>query len=393
MRAIAVVLLVVAGLQEKKQPRYKDVERMLPAYFASAPGKPREAILEKMRKAGLDGIVLTKAEAQAVERMALAGNPMLATRKGGDYTIQVDVGRKADVHVHVPGGWKPQTPAPLVIALHGGSAETTTAQGSSKAGRDEMSYWSGACDSIKAFCVGPSTTGFWSDKAGLEAIWKSIEHARDNFNIDPNRIAVVGHSMGGFGIFDFGPDHADRFALAAPFVGGADATSKLKNCRALPFYIVIGTNDPMKYINEACRKNAKFLEDLKYDVTFRERTDQGHDVIADEFPAVMAKLQKSPRDLYARKLTRVRGAGRWYWVESDGAVEAAIEKNTITIEGSAGAVYVSDRMLDLDQPVKVVAGGETKFEGKVERKLAFMLAHLDETGDRGRVFANRVELK
>ena len=50
-------------------------------------------------------------------------------------------------------------------------------------------------------------------------------------------------------------------------------------------------------------------------------------------------------------------------------------------------------MLDLDQPIKIVLNGETKFEGKVERSLAILMSEIDETGDRGRTYCAKAETR
>ena len=66
----------------------------------------------------------------------------------------------------------------------------------------------------------------------------------------------------------------------------------------------------------------------------------------------------------------------------------------MAIKGPSGAtVWLSDRMVDLDQPVKIVLNGETKFEGKVERSLAVMMGEIEASGDRGRTYVGRVEVK
>ena len=98
--------------------------------------------------------------------------------------------------------------------------------------------------------------------------------------------------------------------------------------------------------------------------------------------------------MHAKKIARAQGSGRWYWLDATGPLEAEISGQTITIKGTKGAtVYLSDRMVDLEQPVKVVIEGETKFEGKVERNLGVMMDEIDGTGDRGRTYTGRVEVR
>jgi hypothetical protein len=115
--------------QEKPKKSLKDVRQALAVYLASTPGKPREQALEKRRKAGLDDVLLSRADAQAVEKMILAAAPPPRPKRG-DYTIDLEIaGKKPALHVH-PGVSDGKSPVPLVVALHGGSEETTSYEGS-----------------------------------------------------------------------------------------------------------------------------------------------------------------------------------------------------------------------------------------------------------------------
>jgi hypothetical protein len=63
---------------------------------------------------------------------------------------------------------------------------------------------------------------------------------------------------------------------------------------------------------------------------------------------------------------------------------ARTEGQTITIEkpqSGSLTLRLSDSLLDLDQPVKVVASGRTVFEGKVQRSLAAVVQSLSERED------------
>ena len=82
---------------------------------------------------------------------------------------------------------------------------------------------------------------------------------------------------------------------------------------------------------------------------------------------------------------------RLYWLERDAdAVKpseiyaAHVDGQTITIETPATGsltLRLSDALLDLDQPVKVVADGKVIFEGKVPRSFAAVEQSLRECED------------
>ena len=65
----------------------------------------------------------------------------------------------------------------------------------------------------------------------------------------------------------------------------------------------------------------------------------------------------------------------------------------ITFSGSGQLIlFVSDDYLDLDKPVKVHLNGRVALNRIVPRSAKFLLEHIEETRDRGRVYANSVVL-
>ena len=54
-------------------------------------------------------------------------------------------------------------------------------------------------------------------------------------------------------------------------------------------------------------------------------------------------------------------------------------------------VYLSDELFDLDRPITVILNGRTK-RVTVERSMAFLLEHVRETGDTGRLFGASLTL-
>ncbi|PXA89241.1 hypothetical protein DMC47_28855 [Nostoc sp. 3335mG] len=83
---------------------------------------------------------------------------------------------------------------------------------------------------------------------------------------------------------------------------------------------------------------------------------------------------------------------RFYWLHIPDAaaakagdrIDAAVEGQTITLTGTvpAGTVLrLSDRLLDLDKPVRVIVNGRKAFDGKVRRTAAAIVASLVERAD------------
>lgn len=394
MRLAAVVALAavasvpVRAEEPAAKPAFDRVKPHLQEYF-NADEKARADLLLAFREAGLDSIEMTRAQADAVEKIVLAGNPKVKIR-GGEYTIDVETkeGRLA-THFHAPPGLSSK-PVPLFVALHGGGPSDYE---SGKTHAKEMMGWLFKwTDAMGALLVVPSTPTGWGSEQGQEAIWKSIGYAQENYNIDPNRVVVYGGSMGGYGVCSTITARTDFFAAACPFIGCSDLTGYAENFSNVCFYIVVGEKDP--YVdNKAAKLTSDRLKELGYDVTFREMKDKGHEVPPSEYPPLVAKLKKTSRNMYAPKLHRGNGSGRWYWLECGGDSDGEYAGQTVTVKGNVSAVYLSDRMMDLDKPVKIVQDGEVKFEGMVKRSLALMLKEVDDTRDRGRVFSAKVDIR
>jgi hypothetical protein len=83
---------------------------------------------------------------------------------------------------------------------------------------------------------------------------------------------------------------------------------------------------------------------------------------------------------------------RFYWLKipdksvakAGQKIEAQVDGQTVTLAGDVPSgieLRLSDALLDLDQPVKVVVNGKETFSGKVERKAGAIRRTLEERAD------------
>ena len=82
-------------------------------------------------------------------------------------------------------------------------------------------------------------------------------------------------------------------------------------------------------------------------------------------------------------------------VRAEVQVSARVDRKTRTIDVEIHGtfeVFLHDEMLDLDGPITIRRRGKVAWTGEVTRSLAFAIAHVKETGDRGRVFAASVKV-
>ncbi len=113
--------------------------------------------------------------------------------------------------IRPPSGDDPG-PHALILTLHGASVGAD-----GQAAAYQPKEW--------AYVVAPTNTrpfGFdWQDWGRLNAI-ETLDLVLARYSIDPNRVVLAGHSMGGHGVWHVGLAHADRFAALAPSAGWAN---------------------------------------------------------------------------------------------------------------------------------------------------------------------------
>ena len=94
-----------------------------------------------------------------------------------------------------------------------------------------------------------------------------VKATAKEFSVDPERIYVMGLSMGGFGTWDLVMRHPDLFAAAVPICGGAHP-AKAKDVKAKVWTFhggadtvvpVLGTQQMIDALKEA-KKDPKYTE-------------------------------------------------------------------------------------------------------------------------------------
>ncbi len=217
--------------------------------------------------------------------------------------------------------------------------------------------------------------------------------------VDPNRVYIIGYSAGGDGVYQLAPRLADRFAAATMCAGHPnDATPE--GLRNLPFFLYMGGEDSAYRRNEVVREFSARMDALQtadpagYSHRLTVYPGFGHNMQNRESEVIprMAALQRScwPKRVVWKRSGRAPH-NRFYWLagssESIRAGEtycANVDGQTITIEtplSGSLTLRLSDELLDLDKPVRVVAAGRTVFEGKSARSLAAIMQSFQERED------------
>ena len=110
---------------------------------------------------------------------------------------------------------------------------------------------------------------------------------RQEFNIDENRIYLMGHSMGGGGTWHLGSKYPDIWAALGPIAPAAPRdTSRLEKMTHIPVIVIQGDKDGL--VRGARRWVAK-MKELKMEHEYLEIEGGGHvDVAMKHFPELFA---------------------------------------------------------------------------------------------------------
>jgi predicted peptidase len=103
-----------------------------------------------------------------------------------------------------------------------------------------------------------------------------IEDLKKDKNIDPNRIYIIGLSMGGFGTFDIMSRKPLLFAAGVPICGGGDY-KLVSDYAHVPIWIFHGDQDPAVPVRLS-RSAYGALTDVGCQVKYTEYPGGGHDI-------------------------------------------------------------------------------------------------------------------
>ncbi len=110
----------------------------------------------------------------------------------------------------------------------------------------------------------------------LQAVSELLDHFLSNEKVDPNRVYLMGLSMGGMGTFELLARRPDTFAAAIPICGGTNPALLPIYARQVPMWIFHGGLDPVVTVDDS-RRVVNRLEDLSIPVKYTEYEGVYHD--------------------------------------------------------------------------------------------------------------------
>ncbi|HEX5135752.1 MAG TPA: hypothetical protein VFY93_02190 [Planctomycetota bacterium] len=274
----------------------------------------------------------------------------------------------------VPDSYDPLLPTALVVGLHGGGAGGADGKLVVGSGADAMNFYQRQCETRGWICACPTAaTAGWGSKPNCELIDAMLEEILALWNIDENRIYLVGHSMGGGGTWAQGSRLPETWAAIAPASSfGVDGIPAFQKTRT-GFYVYHSDDDPRCPV-DGVRPAMQTLVGSGTDFVYTELPKRGHD-----FP------QEVVDDIFrffdARTLARRQGKYRPQ-VRPLSSFERKVSRDEKKYlpplgEAEAGEASLSDLLKDLktgggvaEQAVpKLIAHSDPKTSGSVAKIL------------------------
>lgn len=274
----------------------------------------------------------------------------------------------------------------------------------------------------------------WYDPINYPLLDRILAEAMALWDVNPDKIYLMGFSMGGWGVMHLGPALPDRWAAVSATSGagfvGPTGRSQPDNLRNTPILIQSGGTDlafgrlPLSRAFAAALKGFHERDPAGYEVVFKEHAGQGHQIRDGDAPGWLALHTRDPlpkrivwqqpfptvgnskedidklneRDWasaahYARQVS-------WLRNEKPGAYQrivASRDGNTVTIEEAEHVeelvLLLDDRMADLDQPVRVLCGGKELASATPKRTVDALIASLIARGDPRLMFSAELPVK
>jgi poly(3-hydroxybutyrate) depolymerase len=179
-------------------------------------------------------LCIAAAVALAIAPAAIAGEMVQGSLVSGKVERTVSLAVPSDLEAT-------SEPVPLLILLHG----------SGRDGASLVSKWRKLAEKEGFLVAGPDSKNpqYWSaGQDGPDLLRDLVDHLAESWPVDRRRVYLFGHSAGAVFTLQMALLESRYFAAAALHAGvlspGTESWLPSKASRKIPFYVVVGTEDP-----------------------------------------------------------------------------------------------------------------------------------------------------
>ncbi|QDU67555.1 PHB depolymerase family esterase [Engelhardtia mirabilis] len=338
-----------------------------------------EETVEKLEKKAKAPILAMVEDLELVMVQAADGED----RVPGKGKISQEEERGIEMSVHAPKDYKFDSgPYPLVLTV------PDAGQKADDHLRDDWLSTGAATEAVIVAVHMPPDVSDWTnavnEAGGLQSVMVAMGSALRTYSVDSNRVYLAGKGAGVAVVAEVASLFPDRFAAVVGRAGDVGATPA-ENFSTIATLWISGSSGADSF--------AEAIGKLGYEnCTVEGSTDAAGAWIwlsGQRRSANPTKVSFTPRTDFSTGCFWINAEGVDTDVEGTSVIaEADRESNTITLQVvgmTRVTVYLNDRLVDLDRPVRVVLNG-VEHETQLERKLNLLLDRVYRSGDPGRIY-------
>ena len=234
-----------------------------------------------------------------------------------------EAGEILPYRLYVPKDYNGESAYPLIVALHGGGGSENTMIGGPRSPMKTLAEKHGYIVAApsgyrpfggygKSFDKAKDPDLFRMTRLSEMDVMNVLKLVREEYRVDPKRIYLTGHSMGGNGTWRLGAKHADVWAALAP-VSSGQATPEgfaqaevavgesiinlsrepydFEAIRRIPVFVCHGALDPRAPVDHA-RRMVSVMGDLGMNCAYFEKANGTHAMMEPSRPMIFDFLNR-----------------------------------------------------------------------------------------------------
>jgi len=294
--------------------------------------------------------------------------------------------------VYVPEDYRGDRPFPLVLYLSGSGGRAAEGALTAAATMPKLGY---------LIAIPDAQNRLWWEEEPPRVVAALLDEVLRSYNIDTNRVYLVGFSNGGTGAFYYATLWPHRFAAAALLMGSGiysfqEEPLPLGNLGRLPLLFLHGDHDEridVRAVHDTVRQLRREAPAAPTELHIFKGV--GHDITLDNDEGMTVPfLQQHVRDPFPRRLdfhTRTLEFPRQYWIEiaekdkGMAEVKASIDDdNTVHLKTRRVRrlrLLLRRELFPSDGPVRVVLNGKEIFAGALPEDCELLQRSWQEVAD------------